>query len=264
MKLFSATLIVFFLWMQSVHAGLIQPPFTATSALHWDIIKASDPTAFVCMRDLKSDRHTVWDKRINGERKIKMYTFSAYYDDQDPVAFVVNQDFASVSDARDMSLKVAESLGMVPKGLRKDVGRVAIHSGDEGFHAGGYTEDKGQIVLYREMIKRRIDQKHLEESLFHESVHASWDRLVLPSEAWREVQRLDKNYITGYAKSSPDREDLAETALLVYGKILGRLRADVVRTLENLIPLKTLFITDLLEYTSTTVVESDLSKISCE
>jgi hypothetical protein len=62
----------------------------------------------------------------------------------------------------------------------------------------------------------RIKNHDLEETVFHESVHATLDYLFRDSKGWLEAQRSDCCFVTDYAESNEKREDLAETSLFAY------------------------------------------------
>ena len=86
-----------------------------------------------------------------------------------------------------------------------------MHLGRKGFHSG-----TGQIVAYAETTDNRLSYDHLEETLFHEAVHASWDAAHRLSRGWIAAQNSDGRFLTNYARNSPEREDLAETALFAF------------------------------------------------
>jgi hypothetical protein len=83
--------------------------------------------------------------------------------------------------------------------------------GKKGFHAGN-----GHITVYSEGADERARYNHLEESLFHEAVHASLDAAHRLSDGWRRAQASDGQFLTSYAARRPEREDLAETALFAF------------------------------------------------
>jgi hypothetical protein len=101
--------------------------------------------------------------------------------------------------------------------------------GEEGFHSG-----TGQVVVYSGTADERLRDNHLEESLFHEAVHASLDEDHRLSAAWREAQALDARFLTSYAQQSPEREDLAETALFAYAILHHPERFPPVDTADTL------------------------------
>ena len=75
----------------------------------------------------------------------------------------------------------------------------------------------------------RISNNDLEETVFHESVHASLDSTYLRSQAWLDAQRSDGTFVTQYAKNNPDKEDMAESAIFAYTMLKhpGRLSRDI-------------------------------------
>jgi hypothetical protein len=66
------------------------------------------------------------------------------------------------------------------------------------------------------MTSHRITHHHLEETIFHESVHASLDDRYRLSPEWKKAQQEDGGFLTEYGMRVPDREDLAETSLFAF------------------------------------------------
>ncbi len=187
------------------------PPYDSTADTVFDIITTDDPSSFRCLTDNGRSARQIWDKRVNGEPVVEAFVFTAEYSDGASIEIAVNPEFATVDKARAEAMRYVAPLGQLPSLLRAGIGRFSIHGGDEGFHAG-----KGQIVVYAERATRRIAQAHLEESLFHEAVHATLDDEHRLAAAWQEAQRRDGGFLTSYAQATPDREDLAETALFAF------------------------------------------------
>lgn len=187
------------------------PPYDSTADTVFDIIEADDPSSFRCLTDIGRGARQIWDKRVDGEPVVEAFLFTADYSDGASIEIAVNPEFATVDKARAEAMRYAVPLGRLPPVLREGIGRFSVHGGDEGFHAG-----TGQIVVYAERATRRIAQAHLEESLFHEAVHATLDDEHRLAPAWQEAQRRDGGFLTAYAQATPDREDLAETALFAF------------------------------------------------
>lgn len=186
------------------------PPYGDTAGTVFDIITTTDPSAFVCLEPMGQAPRQIWDKRVDGEPVVDAYLFVARYSDGAEIEIRVNPEFDAATAAT-LALRFAGPLGQLPTALRAGIGRFSIHGGNESFHAG-----TGQIVVYTEMADQRSSYAHLEESLFHESVHASWDDAHRLSPGWIAAQQADGGFLTGYGAENPDREDLAETALFAF------------------------------------------------
>ncbi len=186
------------------------PPFGDTAGTVFDIIRASDPTALQCLDAAGQAPRQIWDKRVDGEPVVDAHLFIARYTDGTSIEIAVNPEFAA-ADALTQAQRFARPLGQLPTSLRVGIGRFSIHAGDEGFHAG-----TGQVVVYTGRADERESYDHLEESLFHEAVHASWDAEHRLAPAWVAAQAADGRFLTGYGAATPDREDLAETALFAF------------------------------------------------
>lgn len=191
-------------------------PFKSSVEMNLNTINDEVSSAFRCLEYNGRKNHQVYDKRIVGESAIYAYSFNAVFNDQAPIEIVVNPEFESSMAAREGVYPIAYAMGRVYAPLRNGVGRIVLHRGNEGLHAGGYVEDYGQVVLYLDTVADRQRMKHLEESLFHESVHAAWDRKYNHTDLWKAAQLSDDTFITQYAADRPS-EDFAETVLLVYG-----------------------------------------------
>ena len=194
----------------SAHAQQ-DPPFGDTASTVFDIIRADDPTTFTCLEPMGRGMRQIWDKRIEDEPVVDAYLFMARYSDGTNTEIAINPEFGSEDAARTEAMRYAPALGRLPTTLRVGVERLSVHKGRAGFHAG-----TGQIVMYAETTDNRLGYDHLEESLFHEAVHASWDAQHRLAPAWQAAQQADGGFMTDYGRKSPEREDLAETALFAY------------------------------------------------
>jgi len=139
-----------------------------------------------------------------------------------------------------------KGLGQLPLVFRHGIRQFGIHDGNPTYSAGS-----GKIFVYGERTTTRIGQNHLEESLLHESVHATLDRKYARSPEWQAAQASDGRFMTRYGESRPDREDLAETALFAYGLIYhpGRIPPVDSRDILAAVPARIAFIKDILSLT---------------
>ena len=193
-------------------AAVDRPPFGSTASTVFDIVRASDPSAFTCLEYIGREDRQLWDKRVDGEPTVNVFLFLARFSDGTTMQIAANPEFGSADAARAEALRYTTSLGQLPTELRRGIERFSIHAGTEGFHAG----DR-QIIVYSGMAERRASYDHLEESIFHEAVHAAWDQAHRLAPAWQQAQSEDGRFLTTYAEESPDREDLAESALFAFG-----------------------------------------------
>ena len=192
-------------------AAQADPPFSDTAGTVFDIIRADDPSSFVCLQPLGQDRRQIWDKRVDGEPWVAAFLFQAQFADGTSIEIAINPEFSTTEAAQSEALRYVGPLGRLPTSLRRGIERFSVHAGDKGFHAG-----TGQIVVYAGRADQRLTYDHLEESVFHESVHASWDADHRLAPDWTAAQKADGGFLTDYAAESPEREDLAETALFAF------------------------------------------------
>ncbi|MHA3977333.1 hypothetical protein ACW9UR_06570 [Halovulum sp. GXIMD14794] len=188
-----------------------EPIYGDTAGTVFDIITATDPSSFKCLEPVGQGSRQIWDKRVDGEPVVEAFLFLAHYDDGTNIEIAVNPEFGTREAAQAEAQRFADPLGRLPTVLRAGIRKFSIHDGDEGFHAG-----TGQIVVYAEKASQRESYNHLEESLFHEAVHASLDEEHRLAPGWLEAQKRDGRFLTTYGMQSPEREDLAETALFAF------------------------------------------------
>lgn len=219
------------------------PPFGNTAGTVFDIIRADDPTTFVCLDELGRAERQIWDKRVDGEPIVLAYLFQAQYADGASIEIAINPEFGSPENAREQAELYAPALGRLPSSLRAGIKRFSVHDGRRGFHAG-----TGGIVVYADTTANRLSYDHLEESLFHEAVHASWDHAHRLAPAWISAQRSDGMFLTEYGQKRPEREDLAETALFAFAILHHPDRFPPVDTKVTLeaVPARIAYIRELL------------------
>ena len=185
--------------------------YDATIDTVFDVIIEEDPTSFLCLSYRGRKIQQIWDKRVDSEPLINTYSFLARFSDGHEIEIAVNPEFSSEDAARTEAMRYVTALGQLPTVLRKGIKRFSIHKGDKGFHAG-----TGQMVAYSGTANVRIAARHLEETIFHESVHSTWDNLYRKSPEWMKAQKEDGRFLTKYGLDIPHQEDLAETALFAF------------------------------------------------
>jgi hypothetical protein len=120
-----------------------------------------------------------------------------------------------------------------------------VHRGGEDATA---FSDEGLIVVYSDNATKRIGTHDLEETIFHESVHAAWDKAHQGSEAWRDAQKKDGRFLTDYGRKNPNNEDLAESALFAFALIHHpeRIPKKEAEKIRGAIPARIAFVETLL------------------
>jgi len=121
-----------------------------------------------------------------------------------------------------------------------------LHNGD----AGAFAESEANFfVIYSDNMDVRIANNDLEETVFHETIHATLDAIYLNSNGWIQAQQQDNTFITQYARDNSDKEDMAETALFVYTmeKHPGRLSQDIETWVLNNIPNRYSFLETIFQ-----------------
>ena len=194
-----------------------EPIYDSMAGTVFDLIEAGDPTAFVCIEhDGRADRR-IWDKRVDGEPTVAAYAYTARFADGLTMQVNVNPEFGSEAAARAEAVIHMEALGRLPTRMREGVGRFGIHDGTPTFSAGprgggmGPAGERGRIIAYAARTRARAAEDGLEETLFHEAVHATLDADWAGSPEWRAAQRADGRFLTAYGEADPQGEDLADT-----------------------------------------------------
>lgn len=211
----------------------------------FDVLREDDPDAFSELEFVAKRRAEMPDKRGDTPLLQEAWVFRARFTDGTRVQFALDGGFPDEASARAEALRYTSRLGKLPTALRRGVERVVVHRGGEDTTA---FSDAGLIVLYADNATRRIETHDLEETLFHESVHAAWDAVHARSQAWRAAQEQDGRFVTRYAARHPQGEDLAESALLAFALIHHPERipeADAAR-IRAAIPARIAFVAGLL------------------
>lgn len=224
------------------------PPLYPSSVVgtDFDFILESDPDTFVELEFTGQGSPEMPDKtsRTAPLRK-PAFMFVSRYRDGTSVAIAIDAEFKTEAEARQEALRYTPRLGKLPTSLRRGVERLVVHKG--GADATAFS-DAGLIVVYSANATRRIGTRDLEETVFHESVHAAWDKAYAASPEWRAAQKSDGRFVTEYARKNRDGEDLAESALFAYALLHHpeRIPEEESARIRRAIPARIAFVGTLL------------------
>jgi len=205
-----------------------------------DFITDADPHVFRCLEYAGRDRREMPDKRTDDLFAEGTFVFTAHFDDGTRVGIWAHPDFASVDTARNHVERITTPLGKLPTMMRQNLSHVVLHKGDET----AFGEDQGHFfVLYSDNVNTRIRNHDIQETVFHESVHATLDADWAQSPAWKRAQDKDGAFVTDYAADQPHREDMAESALFAYTILThpGRLPNEVETRIKEIMPSRLAF-----------------------
>lgn len=237
-------LLALVLW-STVSSG--QPLFENSVVSHdIDLIASDSPTVQSEVRFKKNGRREMPDKRREQLFDDNAHVFELEYKDGTSVEVWGHSDFKNQLEVRTYVQLISEAVGKLPKGMRDTLHHVVLHRGNET----AYAEHLGHFfVLYSENIRTRYNNHDLEETVFHESVHAALDYIVLDDPDWLSAQKRDGNFITWYAARNPDKEDLAESALFAFSKLQDptSMPPGVINWLEENIPNRLRYLSKLFE-----------------
>ena len=209
-----------------------------------EFIATSDDSAFACLVFEGRHKAEMPDKRSDQLRAEDNFIYTAHYTDGTSVGIWAHPNFKTEERALKSVTPAAEAVGKLPTFMRRVLDHVVIHRGN----ATAFSDHLGHFfVLYSANIKVRIRNHDLEETVFHEAVHATLDYKYARSAAWRELQKADGDFITKYAKRKPTREDLAESALFAWAMTMhpGRLPARVEARVREIMPNRLAFLEEL-------------------
>ena len=157
-----------------------------------EFIKTSDQSVFTCLSYDGTRRAEMPDKRSDTLFANGTFIYTARYKDGTSIELWAHPDFGSQSAAMASVEPVAQAVGKLPTLMRSKLDHVVVHEGDET----AFAEDKGHFfVLYSDNILMRIRNHDLEETIFHESVHATLDNKYVRSRNWRRAQEADGDHI---------------------------------------------------------------------
>ncbi len=249
-----------FLVSSCAQSGSQTPPIFPNSVVSNDLdfITKEDAHAFACLIFSGRESREMPGNPSDEILVDRTFIFTAQFKDRADLEIWAHPDFDTVENAQKHVEMIVEPLGRLPSFMRQRLAHVVLHEGDEA----AFGEDKGHFfVLYSENVKKRIRSHDIEETIFHESVHATLDNDYLKSADWIEAQKSDAAYITRYAAEQPDKEDMAESALFAYTILYhpGRLPGGVERQVKTLMPNRLAYFSALFEKLANTVTDVDQS-----
>jgi len=206
-----------------------------------DFIMASDPAAPGCLRYLGQTTQEMARALDTDELMASdVYTFEVAFADQSQVGIWVHPSVGTREDAEELAALLVGPLGRLPAVMRQRLSHVVVHSGNHT----AFAEDLGHFfAVYADNFRARIGTHDLEETVFHESVHATLDAEWADSAEWRQAQAADGAFITEYAAKVPEDEDLAESALFAFTYLRHpeRLPPEVARGVDMIMPARLSF-----------------------
>lgn len=228
MSNFTKCLIAFTLCLGCSTIAYCQTPLFPNSVVSNDIdfIRADDPDTYTSLAFIGRAKKEMPSSISNDLFDQNTFIFEATFTDGETMEIWCHSSFGTQAVAQGYAEKLGPRLGKLPVFQRNMVNHVVIHSGD----AGAFAEIEGQFfVLYADNMDRRISTNDLEETVFHESVHASYQFMFENDPAWLNAQASDRSYITEYGEENSSLEDMAEAALFAYTMMTypGRLSQEI-------------------------------------
>lgn len=226
-------------------------PFRLSTYPLVDVIRATDPTHFDCIEFTKKSESSYYDRRIRALREISTYSYNLHFDDAKSILLEVDTSHGMEDEAQSLGVELANTLGRIPNYLRIGITRMVLHTGDQSPHVQPQNISESQIIVYSGTMRKMIDANNLDEVLFHEAVHATWDSHGIgQSEYYQRAFRLDGGRsLTQYAERLKT-EDLAEHSLFAYAyhTHAERLDQSLKVLIEDIMPHRLEFIGSLIDY----------------
>lgn len=178
-----------------------------------DFIRDMDEDKFESILFLGREDKEMPDKRTDQLFDTNTFVFQVNFTEGNPIEIWAHSSFSTEAAAEGFAQKIVNRLGKLPDIMRNNISHVVLHRGNETAFA---EAEANFFVVYSENIDVRISNNDFEETIFHESVHATLDAIHLQNTQWLLAQQNDNSFITEFAENNPNKEDLAETALFVY------------------------------------------------
>ena len=200
-----------------------------------DFIKSDDPTATFTITSLGRQVKEMPDKRSDDLMAEGTLVLSLRYADGPQVEVWAAAAIGDETAAQSYATHIGRAIGKLPQWMRNELSHVVLHAGNEV----AFAEEKGKFfVLYSENIDKRLATHDLEETVFHESVHATLEARHANAPRWLSAQQADPGFITDYAAKLPRKEDLPESALFAFTLLQfpGRLPAKLEHDIRTIMP----------------------------
>lgn len=191
-----------------------------------DFITANDTNVFTSLDYIGRENKEMPDSTTDELFDTNTYIFRVKFSNGNYTEIWAHSSFQSQSLAQEYANKLTDRLGKLPEFMRNRLSHVVLHNGNSGAFA---ESEANFFVIYSQNIDVRISNNDLEETIFHETVHATLDSDYLQSDAWLQAQQNDITFITQYAKDNSNKEDMAESALFAYTMLKhpNRLSSDI-------------------------------------
>ncbi len=224
-----------------------------------DFIKSDDPDDFQSVSYLGTqDNVEMPSKEKSGLFEDGVHIFEATFATGKVLEIRVSGDLGNATQARTWVDKLTPRLGKLPVQNRQNLNHVNIHQG--GPNTTANAENAGRFFnLYSQNMDVRISNNDLEETVFHESVHAGYQEDYQETVAWQNAVSSDNAYITEYARDftlddGTKIEDMPEHAIFCYTylKYPGRLPSNVENFVISYLQNRTAFFRDVIGYPDNT------------
>jgi len=217
MNFINIRFLLFTVWMLfCINHLSAQDPLFPNSVVSNDIdfILDDDPDEFESLIFVgRSNKEMPGDPNGGGLFDTNTFVFESNYVDGGTLEIWCHSSFETEEAARVYANKLCPRLGKLPRFQRNLLNHVVIHNGD----SGAFAEIEGQFfILYSDNMDQRISTNDLEETVFHESVHASYQFMYQNDPSWLNAQTADPTFVTDYAENNVMVEDMADNPIEIF------------------------------------------------
>ncbi len=204
-----------------------------------DYITQDDPSVYACTQYLGEHKREMVGKDYFDPELAGVNVFVMQFSDGTNVELWVHPDVGDAEAAAKEVVHFEGPLGKLPTLMREPLQRVVLNAGDDT----PFSEAEGGfIILASQTMKARRAAADMEETVFHETAHVALDTSIGRMAEWAVAQRADDDFMTGYGQEFPVREDMAETALMVFTYFAHPERLGGVKAkMEEMIPNRLAF-----------------------
>lgn len=217
-------------------ACLASPPFSGTAYINANLITKTDPSTFESTTYQGQASRVVYDRRAESFITLSnAYVFKAKYKNGKVIEVIVNPEFGSSTEAKKYADKYAFYIGQFPVSINEKIAGIEVNRGN---YALGGNSGTRAITIHTGRADEHEASGTIEETLFHEAVHTSFEDSHASAPGWLAAQKADNEFISTYARDFPTREDLSETVLLAIAasKFKSRLSTDQYNAITRAIP----------------------------
>lgn len=214
---------------------------------YFEVIRPGDKSVFQQVVYRQEGTAEMWDREANNKEGAwitpNCWIFTLNYSDGISSEVRVRQLGFTKEEATGLANKYGKVMGQLPACLRKGTRFINILKSDALY--GGNNSLRSIDITVGKQSETYERAGNLEEILFHEATHATFDYLY--QKDWAQYSHSDPWFVSKYAADNPQSEDIAETFLLYAAiKFAGaRIPSDEIEKVKENLPARVAFFDQL-------------------